>query len=72
MPKKKVKKPRLKSNAKKTAAKQTVTKKTVAKKAKPLRVEQYEHTDKKRINNPPVGLVTAHSDNGNPRKKQYA
>lgn len=37
-----------------------------------LPIEQYEHTDKKRVNNPPVGLVNAHSDNGGLRKKQYA
>ncbi|MDR2169148.1 MAG: site-specific DNA-methyltransferase [Planctomycetaceae bacterium] len=36
-----------------------------------LQVEQYEHKDKKRVNNPPVGLVTSHSDNGGMRKKQY-
>ncbi|MDR1382772.1 MAG: site-specific DNA-methyltransferase, partial [Planctomycetaceae bacterium] len=35
-------------------------------------IEQYKHTDKKRVNNPPVGLVNAHSDNGGVRKKQYA
>ncbi|MDR2344919.1 MAG: site-specific DNA-methyltransferase [Planctomycetaceae bacterium] len=35
-------------------------------------IEQYEHTDKKRVNNPPVGLVNAHSDNGGQRKKQYS
>jgi len=35
-------------------------------------IEQYEHSDKKRVNNPPVGLVTAHSDNGGYRKKEYA
>jgi len=39
------------------------------KEAKP--VEQYEHTDKKRLNNPPVGLVDAHSDNGGFKKKTY-
>ena len=36
-----------------------------------VNIEQYEHKDKKRVNNPPVGLVTAHSDNGGFRKKQY-
>ena len=25
-------------------------------------IERYEHTDKKRINNPPVGLVTPETD----------
>ncbi|MDP2682347.1 MAG: DNA methyltransferase [Deltaproteobacteria bacterium] len=35
-------------------------------------IEQYEHKDKKRLNNPPVGLVDAHTDNGGLRKKKYA
>ncbi len=26
------------------------------------RIEQYEHRDKKRVNNPPVGLVTPDTD----------
>jgi len=34
-------------------------------------IEQYEHTNEERLNNPPVGLVTAHSDNGGLRKKTY-
>ncbi len=46
-------------------AKATKPKKT----AKPI--EQYEHTDKTRLNNPPVGLVDAHSDNGGFKKKKY-
>jgi len=33
--------------------------------------EQYEHKDKKRLNNPPVGLVDAHTDNGGYRKKTF-
>lgn len=37
---------------------------------KPL--EQYEHKDKKRLNNPPVGLVDARTDNGGQKKKTYA
>lgn len=37
---------------------------------KPL--EQYEHKDKERLNNPPVGLVDAHTDNGGQRKQTYA
>jgi adenine-specific DNA-methyltransferase len=40
--------------------------------SEPASIEQYEHTDKKRVNNPPVGLVTAHSDNGGFRQKTYA
>lgn len=34
-------------------------------------IEQYEHKDKQRINNPPVGLVDAHTDNGGYKKKTY-
>lgn len=34
-------------------------------------IEQYEHKDKKRINNPPVGLVTPETDIDKP-KKTYA
>lgn len=34
-------------------------------------IEQYEHKDKERLNNPPVGLVDAHTDNGGVRKKTY-
>ena len=33
-------------------------------------IEQYEHSDKKRANNPPVGLVTPETDN-NEQKKTY-
>lgn len=35
-------------------------------------IEQYEHKDKKRLNNPPVGLVDVHSDNGGFKKQTYA
>ena len=34
-------------------------------------IEQYEHKDKQRLNNPPVGLVDAHTDNGGVKKKKY-
>src|SRR5471030_2876848 len=34
-------------------------------------IEQYEHKDKERLNNPPVGLVDAHTDNGGFKKKKY-
>jgi adenine-specific DNA-methyltransferase len=44
-------------------------KKTIEPNQKPL--EQYEHKDKQRLNNPPVGLVDAHTDNGGQRKKVY-
>ena len=30
-------------------------------------IEQYDHKDKERLNNPPVGLVDAHTDNGGQR-----
>lgn len=36
---------------------------------KPL--EQYEHNDKERLNNPPVGLVDSRTDNGGQKKKTY-
>lgn len=34
-------------------------------------IERYEHTDKKRINNPPVGLVTPETDPPLPTHKVY-
>src|SRR5712691_8450351 len=34
-------------------------------------IERYEHTDKKRINNPPVGLVTPETDPVLPTHKVY-
>ena len=34
-------------------------------------IEQYNHKDKQRLNNPPVGLVDAHTDNGGSKKKTY-
>jgi adenine-specific DNA-methyltransferase len=37
----------------------------------PKPIEQYEHKDKQRVNNPPVGLVDAHTDNGGYKKKTY-
>ncbi|HYL09960.1 MAG TPA: hypothetical protein VEU31_04425 [Candidatus Acidoferrales bacterium] len=33
-----------------------------ATKARKRPIEQYEHKDKKRVNNPPVGLVTPQTD----------
>ncbi|MCF6154144.1 MAG: site-specific DNA-methyltransferase [Candidatus Brocadia sp.] len=44
-------------------------KKNTGSNSKPI--EQYEHKDKKRLNNPPVGLVDAHTDNGGQKKKKY-
>ena len=32
-------------------------------------IEQYQHKDKKRVNNPSVGLVTSDSDKELPKKK---
>ena len=32
-------------------------------------IEQYDHRDKKRVNNPPVGLVTPETDKDRPAKK---
>ena len=46
-----------------------VRKKKTSNNQKPL--EQYEHKDKQRLNNPPVGLVDAHTDNGGQKKKSY-
>src|SRR3970040_1943648 len=34
-------------------------------------IEQYEHKDKQRLNNPPVGLLDAHTDNGGQKRKTY-
>jgi len=44
-------------------------KKKTANSKKPI--EQYEHKDKQRLNNPPVGLVDVHTDNGGFKKKKY-
>jgi len=58
-----VKKPKAKKSTKASAKRSS--KKTV----KPI--EQYEHKDKKRVNNPPVGLVDARTDNGGYKKTTY-
>lgn len=44
-------------------------KKNTGSNSKPI--EQYEHKDKQRLNNPPVGLVDARTDNGGQKKKKY-
>lgn len=49
-----------------------MAKKSTPKKNSQKPIEQYEHKDKKRLNNPPVGLVDAHTDNGGQKKKKYA
>lgn len=41
-----------------------------AKKKKPI--ENYDHKDKERLNNPPVGLVTPDTDKDTGKKKKYA
>jgi adenine-specific DNA-methyltransferase len=46
-----------------------INKATKATTQKPI--EQYDHKDKQRVNNPPVGLVDAHTDNGGYKKKTY-
>jgi adenine-specific DNA-methyltransferase len=45
----------------------------MAKKAagKKRNIEQYDHKDKKRVNNPPVGLVTPDTDKDTGQNKQY-
>ena len=45
------------------------TDKSKASSQKPI--EQYEHKDKQRLNNPPVVLVDVHTDNGGFKKKTY-
>jgi len=45
--------------------------KKVTKATTQKQIEQYEHKDKTRVNNPPVGLVDAHTDNGGYKKKTY-
>ncbi len=37
----------------------------------PMPIGQYEHKDKERLSNPPVGLVDAYTDNGGQKKKAY-
>lgn len=43
----------------------------MVKKTSKKQIEQYEHSDKGRINNPPVGLVTPASDPDTGAKKKY-
>ncbi len=40
----------------------------MARKKPPKPIESYAHTDKERVNNPPVGLVTAEGDPDLPQK----
>jgi len=46
-----------------------MAKRKAAKKKKPI--EQYDHKDKKRLNNPPVGLVTPKTDPESGKKTKY-
>ena len=47
------------------------TKEDMAKKTSKKQIEQYEHSDKERANNPHVGLVTPSSDPDTGEKKTY-
>ncbi len=51
----------------KRAAKQAAKRKGAGKKP----IESYDHKDKKRANNPPVGLVTPDTDPDHGKKKTY-
>ncbi len=44
-------------------------KKGSTKSSKKKKIEQYEHKGKKRINNPPVGLVTPQTEKTETKKK---
>jgi len=46
-----------------------MVKKKKAKKKRPI--ENYDHKDKERLNNPPVGLVTPETDKDTGQKKKY-
>lgn len=52
-------------------AKRTVRKASTKPKTKKKAIDSYDHTDKKRVNNPPVGLVTPETDQDT-GKKTYA
>ena len=51
----------------KRGAKKTTRRKAAAKKP----IESYDHQDKKRANNPPVGPVTPETDPDRGKKKTY-
>src|SRR5688500_18796908 len=53
-----------------SAAEQKVGR-TAARKAAKKPIEQYDHRDKGRVNNPPVGLVTPETDPPTNARKQY-
>ena len=50
----------------------TKPKATTQKVAKQKSIESYQHADKKRVNNPPAGLVTPRTDPDAGGKKTYA
>ena len=50
---------------------QTIKEKPVAKKISRKKIEQYDHSDKERVNNPPVGLVSPSSDPDRGEKRTY-
>jgi adenine-specific DNA-methyltransferase len=58
--------------AKRKAASNSGGKKKSAKSTAKRDIEQYEHEDKQRVNNPPVGLVTPSTDPPETAKKTYA
>ncbi len=58
--------------AKRKAASNPGGGKKAAKPAAKREIEQYEHEDKQRVNNPPVGLVTPSTDPPETAKKTYA
>lgn len=51
------------------ARKRKMAKRKTAKKKRPI--EDYDHRDKERLNNPPVGLVTPQTDPESGKKKKY-
>ena len=56
---------------KKKSAKSAAPKKAAPVKRKKRRVEQYDHPEAERLNNPPVGLVTPESEPLQTAKKTY-
>jgi len=58
--------------AKRKAASNPGGSKKAAKPAAKREIEQYEHEDKQRVNNPPVGLVTPSTDPPETARKTYA
>ena len=57
-------------SAAKTIGRRLMARKKTTKPRRPI--ESYEHKDKKRVNNPPVGLVTPDTDPDAGQKKTYA